>query len=463
MTRLRRLFPPLIASAALWIAALACNLTGENNPATLVPRTTATPPPTIGYATLAPGELPQQATALPQARTGAALLNALNQVQGDRLFEHVSALQSMFTRHVNSPQNDPNRGIGAAVTYITRQFEAIRDASGGRFTVLPPHEFAVEFAGQNSIQRNLVGVIGGTETGAGILLLGAHYDSMSPASQDGSAFAPGANDNGSGVASLLEVARVMSQFPQRSTVMFVAFGAEEIQRAGSIAFVREYLQPNNITIDYMINMDIMGTSMGPNGEIVDNRVRVFSAGADEWAPSRRFARSLNLIAARHMTGMTVEVIAAPDRAGRYSDHLSFSDVGVPAVRFIEGVENVARQDNDRDLIDAMRVSYHTRSTQTVLATALALAGGPRPPQNISLRDEGGGQRTLVWETPPGATSYIVALRRPGSLVYDNYFEVTDNFVTWDGFRADRFVGVAIAAQDTSGLMGPLSFEYAIQN
>ncbi|MCS7072514.1 MAG: hypothetical protein NZM00_13490, partial [Anaerolinea sp.] len=74
-----------------------------------------------------------------------------------------------------------------------------------------------------------------------------------------------------------------------------------------------------------------------------------------------------------------------------------------------------------------------------------------------------GQRTLVWQPSPDARSYIVALRRPGSLLYDNFFEVTANTVTWDGFTRSRFAGVAIAAQDASGLMGPFSFEYQILN
>lgn len=459
----RHPLPPLIAAAALCVAALACNLASESAPATLVPRATATPPPTIGYATLAPEDFPQQATSVPQPRTGAALVNVINQVQGDRLFEHVAALQNMGTRHVNSSQTDPVRGVGAATAYITGQFEGIRDASAGRLTVLPPHEFDVEWADVATTQRNVVAVISGTETGAGIVLLGAHYDSTSFDFEDGNAFAPGANDNASGVAALIEIARIMSQYPQRSTVMFVAFGAEEIQRVGSIRFVRDYLQVNNIAIDYMINMDIIGSGLASTGAVADNRIRVFSAGEDERAPSRQLARALNLIAARHVPGMTVEVLPSGDREGRYSDHLSFSDVGIPAVRFIESLEDPTRQHNDRDTLDGLRVTYHTRATQTVLAGAMALAAGPRPPQNISLRDDGGGQRTLVWETTPGAVSYLVALRRPGSQLYDDYFEVTDNFVTWDGFTAARYAGVAIAAQDAAGLMGPVSFEYGIQN
>lgn len=462
MSKLRRHFPLVIFAVALWAAALACNLSSDTVPPTIVPRATATPPPTIGYATLAPEELPAQATSMPQVRTESALLDVINEVQPDRLFSHITTMQNFFTRHVNSTQSDNSRGIGAAYQYITDQFSAIRDSSAGRFQLMPPHEFTVTWAGQQSLQRNIVGVIGGTETGAGIILLGAHYDSTSANFEDGAAFAPGANDNASGVAALIEIARIMSQRQHRSTIMFVAFAAEEIQRQGSIAFVRDYLLPSNIKIDAMINMDIIGSSTASNGSVDDARIRLYSVEPND-SSSRQLARVINLAAVRHAPGMTVELQGIGDREGRYSDHLSFSDAGFAAVRFIESLENPNRQHNDLDTVQNVRASYLVRSTQTILAATSVLADGPRPPQNISLRDDGNGLRTLVWETIPDATSYLVALRRPGSLIYDNYFEVASNSVTWEGFRSDRFAAVAIAAQDRTGLMGPLSFEFGISS
>lgn len=457
-----RLAPPLFFAFILFVTAMACNLSSDSRPPTLAPRATPTPPPTIGYATLAPEELPVQATVQPQQRTDAVLINLLNQVQADRLFMHINALQNMYTRHVNSSPNDPQYGIGAAYAYITQQFTEIRDSSGGRFSLLPPHEFRVNWADVESIQRNIIGVIAGTDANAGIILLGAHYDSTSVNFDDGAAFAPGANDNASGIAALIEIARILSQRSHRATIMFVAFAAEEIQRAGSIAFVRDYVQGNNLKIDAMINMDIIGSSTAPNGAIDDTRIRLFSAEPNE-SPSRHIARTLNLVAERHVPSMSIELQPSGDREGRYSDHLSFSDAGYPAVRFIEMLENPNAQHNDRDLIENIRVSYLVRATQTILACVTALADGPRPPQNISLRDDGSGLRTLVWETTPDAVSYLVALRQPGGLIYGNYFEVSSNSVQWDGFRAERFQGVAIAAQDRTGLMGPLSFEFTIVN
>jgi leucyl aminopeptidase len=459
----------------LWllIVALACNLTDSSPPPTIVPRATSTPPPTIGYATLSPDELPDAVSTVPRAeeptgplvgpRSDVVLLNLMNQIDSNRLMEHVSALQNMYTRHVLSSQNNPNQGIGGATNYILSQFNAIRDASRGAFVVLPPHQFKAGFAGTQINAQNVVGLIQGTETGGGILLIGAHYDSITIGAgwENGNAYAPGANDNGSGVAALIEIARVMSSRPHRSTVMFVAFGAEEIGRQGSIAFVNEYLRPNGINIDYMINLDLIGSSTGPNGEIEDRKLRIYSADPNNSA-SRQLARAINLIAFNHVPGMEVVVRGSGDREGRFSDHFSFSEAGFAAVRFIEYLENPNRNHNNLDNLDNVRPAYLTRAAQTVLACATVLSEGLRPPENINLRPVGDGRRTLEWDAVPGAASYIVGLRRPGSLIYDQYFETAQSSVTWDGFTPDQWEALAISAKDPNGLMGPLSVEFSIE-
>lgn len=458
---LRRLLLPGFAASMLALSVLACNLTGDDRPPTIIPRASPTPQPTIGYATPAPDELPDDATLVaPQQRTDAALISVLSQVAPDNLFVHIEALQSVFTRHVNSSQSDPNYGIGAAAAYITRQFAIIRDQSAGRFVLLEPQLFRFEWANQANTGSNIIGVLQGSDPAAGIIVLGAHYDSITRLYEDSTAHAPGANDNASSVSALLEIARIMSQRPPRASVMFVAFGAEEIQRRGSTAFVQEYLLPNNIRIDAMLNMDIIGSSTGPDGQVVDDRIRLYSVAPND-SPSRQLAREINLIGSRLNPSMAIEMQDGGDREGRYSDHLSFSEAGYAAVRFIEYLENPNRNHNESDTLDGIRTSYLVKSTQTVLAVATALADGPRAPRSISLRENGDGTRTLVWETTPDAVSYVVALRAPGSIAYNYYFDVPSNSVTWDGFVASRWESIAIGALDRTGLMGPLSSEFII--
>ncbi|MFN8529146.1 MAG: M20/M25/M40 family metallo-hydrolase [Anaerolineae bacterium] len=445
----------------LSLVLLACTLSSEPAP-TIVPRATNTPPATIGISTLAPDQLPSAAvTSAPRADT--RLVNLLSQVEPDRLFLHINTMQSFQSRHVNSSYNTPGIGIGAAYNYVRGQFEAIREQSRGNFQIANDHVFDIDWGGVQSQGRNIIGVIPGTETGAGILVVAAHYDSISVAWDDGNAYAPGANDDASGIAALIEIARIMSQRQHRASIMFVAFSAEEIQRLGSIQFVHDYIVGQNLDVNWMINMDIVGSSTGPDGSINDREIRVFSDPDSTKSDSRALAREAQLIARRHSPDMAIVLQATVDRDGRYGDHMSFSDAGIPAIRFIEANEDPGRQHNDRDTLDDVQALYLSRSTQTVLAVSTALADGVRPPQNIQLRDEGNGVRTLVWERRPEAVSYVVALLGVGSIGYTDQFEVTDSFVRWDGFVPTRYSAVAVASVDADGLIGPFSFEYQIIN
>jgi hypothetical protein len=446
------------------LVLLACNLTEQPAPPTLVPRATSTPPPTIGYATLAPDEFPREATQVAPVvvQPDASILTLLNLVDADRMFETIDSLVGMRTRRVNSFSGSSTEGIDAAANYVLNQFNRIREQSyQNSFSVLT-HEFPINWDDTRSTGKNIIGILSGTQVGGGVIVLAAHYDSISYNFDDSSAYAPGANDNASGVAALLEIARIMSQRRHRATIMFIAFSAEEIQRTGSKAFVEDYLTANNIDVEAVLNIDDVGSSTSPDGAINDDEIRIFSAEPNE-SNSRQLARSLNLIAARLAPQMTLVVQDAVDRQGRYGDHMSFSDAGYPAVRFTEALEDFSRQHSDRDTIDAIRASYLVSATKTILACVTALADGPPPPQNIGLRPAGNGLRTLVWERVPGAIGYIVALRRPGSLSYNQYFPISETSTTWDGFVASRFISLAIAAVDDNGLIGPLSPEFGIAN
>jgi hypothetical protein len=449
----------------LWFAfvLLACNLGGVPPNATLVPRATQTPPPTIGYATLSPEQVPGQTTALPP-QSDATLLNLINRVETDRLLTHVDALQGFGTRHINSPYNVPGSGIGAAREYIWDAFADIRAQYPNSGFSAFEDTFTVDFGGVRSNATNIIGFLPGREVGAGVIVVGAHYDTISIDFEDGSAFSPGANDNASGVAAILETARVMAARPQqpRSSIIFAAFSAEEIGREGSVAFINNYLQPNDIDIIAMINLDIIGSSDSEDGAINDRQIRVFSEGPNN-SPSRQLARALNLITFVHMPTMETVIQDAVDRPERYSDHMSFSNAGYPAIRFIEMNEEINRHHTPRDTMDDIDPTYMTRSTQTVLAALIAMGDGPRAPRNVVIRDNGNGTRTLVWEPVADAKSYVIALRYPGSTVYNQYFETTENSITSEIFTPDRLEGIAISAKDGDGLLGPLSGEYFVVN
>ena len=165
-------------------------------------------------------------------------------------------MQGFHTRHVNSTQTSSAEGIGAARAYIVDQFQTYLQFSGGNL-----YTFQVDFEatvdGETTPQSNIVAVIQGTEVGAGTIIIGAHYDSIGRPLDSGSAFAPGANDNGSGVAAVLEIARIMSRKQYKSTIMFVLFAAEEVGRQGSRAFA-SWIYDSGADVTGMINVDTIG-------------------------------------------------------------------------------------------------------------------------------------------------------------------------------------------------------------
>ncbi len=449
-------FASLLFLFWMLVTLLACNLGGGEEQPILETNPTPSPQPTIGHEQLNPSGLSSQSN--PAGMVDAELFNLLNEVESDRLIVHVDTLSGLYTRHVNSSKTSITQGVGAGYNYILSQFESIQVQSPENFYIFP-HEFALRYNEIDSIQRNIAAVITGTEMGAGTILIGAHYDSVSSNIDDSEAYAPGADDNASGVAMMIELARILSKRPHRATIMFVAFSAEEVGRRGSIAFVNDYIKSRNIQLNGMINLDTLGNYNDRNNVINDRQMRVFSAGPNS-SPSRHLARSVNFIAFNLASGIEIVVQDAIDREGRYGDHETFSSAGYPAIRFIEALEDTANRDS-RDTVDQIDSSYLTQATRTVLAVVTSLADGPRPPRNIALRDKGNGLHSLVWEPVPGAASYMVALRSPYSIIYDYQFDVADTTVDWDGFVSSRFVGLAIAAKDGNGLLGPLSTEYII--
>jgi hypothetical protein len=461
MTPTRKTLSPwLILISLLALTTLACTLSQSAGPPTLVPRQTAPPIPTIGYATLPPQQLPQQASPVATMAPGnsAALMSMVNAVESDRLMSHVRALTGVYTRHVNSPQNRQGYGIGAARDYILNQFETIQAESQGNLVVFQ-HEFPLTWNGVSSRQTNIVAIVSGSEPGAGTIVVGAHYDSRADDDTDANAYAPGANDNATGVAALIEMARIMAQHPHRATVIFVAFSAEEVGRKGSIAFVNDYVVRNNIDVQSYINIDAIGSQTYADGTVSDRQLRVFSQGPNDGSVSRQVARMTNLIAFNHAPDMEIVVQDELDRPGRYGDHFSFEEKGYPSIRFIEMAENSIYADGS-DTIDGIHPNYFRRTTQTILTVLASMADGPQPPANLTLRDNGDGTRTLIWETVPDATSYVVALRQPTSMIYQQ-FETSESLVRWDGFRPENFAGIAVAAVDANGLMGPLSKEIGL--
>ena len=464
MTNLRAFHKTILIAGWMLLVLLACNISVDtNDPPTLVPRPTSTIPTNTGLLpTLAPGSTQVAIISTPSSNSNinipptSNLYPLTNQVSASRMMDTIRRLESFYTRHVNSTQSDPNRGIGAAANYIFGEFEAIRQASPGSVYTFQ-QDFELEWDDVRSIQRNIVLVVQGTEPGAGTVVVGAHYDSVGDSTLlSGTAFAPGANDNASGVSGIIEIARIVSQEQLRSTVIFVAFSAEEVGRKGSRVFA-DWIQSQNIDVIAMLNVDTIGSEDDRSGNRSTD-IRVYSKGPNEASLSRQLARTTNFAAFNHGVGLEFVVQDAIDREDRYGDHFSFDELGYPAIRFIQALEAKANAD-PTDTSEFIEPDYLQRTVQSLLIVTYTLADGPRPPQNITLRNQGGGLQQLLWEPQIDAVSYVIALRWPNSLIYGQQFETSDTFVEWDQFG--RYEGVAIAAKDNNGILGPLSAEYGL--
>lgn len=387
----------------------------------------------------------------------------LEEVSSARLVESVNILAALGTRHVLSVQDDPNRGIGAARNWIQAQFESIRESHPEKQIEVWLQPFSYQWRIWEIAAQNVILRLPGSDPNAGIYIIGAHYDSIGSDPFNANLPAPGANDNGSGVAGMLEIARIMAGRTPRHTLLFVAFSAEETGRQGSLAFVNDYLRAQRPPLDLkgMINLDMIGGEQGERGTREPRLMRLFS-GEPNTSPSRQFARQLWLVVNSYIGDMNVVMQPTEDREGRWGDQQSFTAVGYGAVRLIQGVENPNLQHNQWDTLEAVQEDYLRRATRTVLAGLLVLTESLPAPSGFSLRRDSAGTVSLNWVVVDGAGGYLVLLRTENSILYDQVLTLNGgsvNRLEWDRF--DQFQYISMMSVDSAGRAGAASPEIMI--
>jgi hypothetical protein len=436
--------------------SVACNiaLQGPSSAPTLQFRVT-TPTP-IAPTPPAPTSIFPTVIATTAAATGLAPI--LDEIESDRLMLAVHMLAGFRTRHVLSVRDSTDQGIAAARDWLIQRFAAMREFAPDKRIDVWTQPLGYAWNGFTVQTENVVAVFPGTEIGAGVIVVGAHYDSITRDWTNGTTLAPGANDNASGVAALLEIAHIMSARRHRATLMFVAFSAEETGKQGSQAFVADYVQRQGIDVRAMINLDIVGSPWGANGESNTRFARLFSAEPND-SVSRQLARQIGLIVRAYVPEADLVLQSAEERRGRWGDHQSFSAAGYPAVRLIQGLEDVNLQHSERDIPDAVDPSYMMLTTRIALAAVSVLSERLPPPSDIRLSSRAGDIQTLslVWAPTSGAAGYVVALRQIPSLYFDQIMTIANvDKLNWTGLL--NYDSVAIAAFDSQGVMGPLSAE-----
>jgi len=365
-------------------------------------------------------------------------------VSAERMKATVTRLVGFGTRHTLSSQTDPKRGIGAAVRWAESEMKKLgleTLQTCDTVTKLPRVPTPTKVCNAVAIQR-------GTERPNDVVIITGHIDSRVTDVMNANAEEPGANDDGSGTAAVMEAARVLSKHKFPGTIVYAALSGEEQGLLGG-KILADHAKAQGWNVIANLNNDIIGNSCGSDGVCNDKQVRIFSEGlrwqgGDELraqvrslggendSPSRNISRFLDGLAERNPSlGIDVMQVWRNDRFGRGGDHSEFLNAGFPAVRFSVAVENYNWQHQDLrtengieygDTIDKMDFPYLARVTKLNVAALAWLASAPPPPEAMA---EGAvsPDTKVVWNEVPGADSYAVRWRRTDSAAWSEVLPV----------------------------------------
>ena len=343
---------------------------------------------------------------------------------------------SFGTRHTLSSLDDPERGIGAALDWGKTEFEEASAACGGCLDVsFVEREMSGRRIPEPVLIRNAIAIQRGSERPNEVVIIQGHIDSRASDVMDATSEAPGANDNASGSALVLEAARALSQNDYPTTIVYALLMGEEQGLYGG-NLLADYATEQGWTVKAVLNNDVVGGSCGSDGVCDAEHVRVFSEGvradAEEElraairsrggandSPSRNLSRFLDQLADGDAGGLDVRQTWRSDRMGRGGDHLPFLDHGYPAIRFSVAIEDYEHQHQNLrtedgtvygDTVDEMDFNYLAKVTQLNVRALDRLAhtpAAPAPTAEAVVRTD----TLLEWRAVPGADHYHVYQRR----------------------------------------------------
>lgn len=391
-----------------------------------------------------------------------------------RLKVSVEKLVSFGTRHTLSSPDDPKRGIGAARRWFAGELSKLGDACGCIEVANIARGFKNDRAPNGVEIVDVLGFQQGADPKRVVIVMG-HIDSRVTDVMDATSDAPGANDDASGVALVLEAARILSKEKLQATVIYAALSGEEQGLFGG-QLLAETAKERGWTVSAVLNNDIVGNTIGQDGRRVADRVRVFSEGirqvepieaqrlrrndgGEDDGPSRALAKAIHGIAAGKRGGLEAMIVRRPDRFGRGGDHSPFLELGYPAIRFSVGVENYDAQHQDLrtekgrvygDTVDRMDFPYLARVTALNIETLRRLAKAPAAPGPVTLIGALATDTTVKWAAVPGAAGYRVHWRRADAADWTDHLDVkTPEAVLKGVIVDDNFVGVSALAADGS--------------
>lgn len=416
------------------------------------------------------------------------IADMVNEISAEKIRSNIEKLAGFGTRHSLSDTLSNERGIGAARRWVAAELKAYEKASSGRLkVVLDP--FTVEADGRRIpktvVMKNVMATLKGTDANDDrVFIISGHLDSRATDIMDSKIDAPGANDDASGVAAIMELTRILSKQKFPATIIFVAVSGEEQGLYGA-QYLADKAKENNWNVVAMLNNDMISNSSSSETNIHNNtRVRVFSEGvpafetdemekmrryiaAENDSKSRQLARYIKEIGERYIDQLEVVPVFRTDRFLRGGDHLPFSKNGFTAVRLCEMNENYHHQHQDvrlensiqyGDLPEFIDAKYAAKITGINLATLANLALAPAAPQNVVIDvRELTNTTTLIWEKPKNfdANTYYVVLRETHEPLWQQKIKVEGNRVTLPYSKDNYFFGVQ--AVDDKGHESLVSF------
>ncbi|KUJ36150.1 aminopeptidase [Streptomyces sp. NRRL F-5122] len=423
-------------------------------------------------------------TAQPPTRELRALLQEIDPV---RIEATVRKLVSFGTRHTLSIQDDPARGIGAARDWLLAELRSYAAASAGRMTA-ELQSYIQEPASRIPTATRITNVIAtlrGSVTPERVYVVSGHYDSRVTDVMDATSDAPGADDDASGVAVVLELARVMAKRRPASTIVFAAVAGEEQGLYGATHMAQQF-KAAGVDVQGMFTNDIVGSSTADDGTRDPYTVRLFaegvpssetpeqaairrSVGGENDSATRQLSRFVRDVADNDVTGMHVRVIYRRDRYLRGGDHIPFLERSYPAARFTEPAEDFAHQHQDvrvdetgkqfGDLPEFCDFRYIARVARVNAATLWSLAQAPGTPRGAKIITSTLTNSTdLVWTrgTEPDLAGYEIVWRETTAPEWTHVIPVGD--VTRQGVDLSKdnvFFGVR--AVNKAGLKSPVAF------
>jgi hypothetical protein len=356
------------------------------------------------------------------------IAGAVSEVSIDSVKVYIDELVGLHTRHTLSTQADPQRGLGAAVAYLAGRCERwAQDAASGRSRPLVERVFYTVGGNGGRYDRvvqvpELMVTLPGTRAEREILLM-AHIDTRVRDVMDSTTFAPGADDDGSGLACLLETVRILSQIPLEQTVKCLFVSGEEQGLDGS-RYLAARARTENWPILAVLNNDMIGNVRASGTELrEDHKLRIFSESrSGEDSDSRQLARYIKEMAAIYVPDQEIVLNYRADRYGRGGDHSSFQREGFTAVRVCEYCEDYERTHQDvrsedgvdyGDLPAYIDFPYLVRNIRVNLAAVMNLAMAPARPENVRIANaaELDNNTRITWD-PAGedSVSYEVLCR-----------------------------------------------------